>query len=311
MCRFDCVGTRRPMCKVISRFTILSMRSRFLVCVFVACSRTILTLSSARVQIWFQSPLYSLHIPWSRLEPPKLNWYKRLDQNQVRLFIKDKVEKCSELPSGITLHSMRCGGSFYRVFESPDRRLNFRELMAWCRWEDAKTCCEYLITRSITNDIDPKNLLRVNGATAIQDGCPVDMEKLCNEIVKRLQKVLSSPPACAAAAVVGPSHSLPVTTRALPAPIRAHPDSARSFPVAVSRSQRQMTLDGYVTHAVVPTARSAKEAWIQRFTGDPQVGLFQPLRSFNKHMIRADRRKFSERLTLSLAFRKYVSYEMF
>ena len=31
--------------------------------------------------------------------------------------------------------------------------------MAWCRWSDAKTCCEYLITRSISNEIDPSMLL--------------------------------------------------------------------------------------------------------------------------------------------------------
>ncbi|RLO03116.1 hypothetical protein DYB28_001868 [Aphanomyces astaci] len=36
-----------------------------------------------------------------------------------------------------------------------------------------------------------------------------------------------------------------------------------------------------------------------------------PLRSFTKEMIRADRRKYSERLTLSKAFAKYVSYDMF
>ena len=90
----------------------------------------------------------------------KINWYKNLDQKQVRIQLNEIVNSNSELPIGITLHSMRCGGAFYRVFESPERRFNFRELMAWCRWEDAKTCCEYLLTKNISNEIDPRQLLR-------------------------------------------------------------------------------------------------------------------------------------------------------
>ncbi|RHY38157.1 hypothetical protein DYB25_014190, partial [Aphanomyces astaci] len=78
---------------------------------------------------------------------------------------------------------------------------------------------------------------------------------------------------------------------------------SRAVPVAAAaKSQRQTTLDVFVSHVIVPTARSAQDAWNQWFTGDPHVGLFQPLRSFNRQMIRADRRKYSERLTLSLAF---------
>ncbi|RLO05491.1 hypothetical protein DYB28_011427 [Aphanomyces astaci] len=44
------------------------------------------------------------------------------------------------------------------------------------------------------------------------------------------------------------------------------------------------------------------DAWNQWFTGEPQLGLFQLLRSFTKEMIRADRRKYSERLTSSCAW---------
>ncbi|KAF0708270.1 hypothetical protein AaE_013279 [Aphanomyces astaci] len=222
---------------------------------------------------------------------PKLNWYKHLDQNQVRLYINDAVQKCSELPTGITLHSMRRGGSFYRVFESPERRFNFRELMAWCRWEDAKTCCEYLITRSITSEVDPRNLLRVSAATTpLTAGMDaITVQDLSNTIVKMLREAIPSVP------VVGVQDSV-----------------SRAVPVAAAaKSQRQTTLDVFVSHVIVPTARSAQDAWNQWFTGDPHVGLFQPLRSFNRQMIRADRRKYSERLTLSLAFSKYVSFEMF
>jgi integrase len=93
---------------------------------------------------------------------PRINWYKALDQNQVRALLKDVVEKNADLPIGISLHSMRRGGCHYRTFESPERKFNFRELMAWCRWADAKTCVEYLVTKELSDAIDPRNLLRIN-----------------------------------------------------------------------------------------------------------------------------------------------------
>jgi integrase len=61
----------------------------------------------------------------------KVNWYKKLEQNQVRTTLLEIVQRNSNLSTGITLHSMRRGGAFYRVFESRERRFNFRELMAW------------------------------------------------------------------------------------------------------------------------------------------------------------------------------------
>ncbi|ETV65407.1 hypothetical protein H257_17868 [Aphanomyces astaci] len=97
----------------------------------------------------------------------------------------------------------------------------------------------------------------------------MNVQDLCNAIVKSLQNNVHVLPAAVVAADVA---------RTLPPPVAA-------------KSQRQMTLDSFVSHAVVPTARSANEAWTQWFTGDPAVGLYQPLRSFNKQMIRADRRK--------------------
>ncbi|KAF0685674.1 Aste57867_22476 [Aphanomyces stellatus] len=181
---------------------------------------------------------------------------------------------------------MRRGGSFYRVFESPERRFNFRELMAWCKWEDAKTCCEYLITRSITNEIDPRNLLRVSGANHVSNQSAMNTQDLCDAIVKNLWER---------------APWLPVGGGAPVQPQRA----------LASKPQRQTTLDAFVAHTTIPTARSAKEAWDQWFTGDIAAGVFQPLRSFTKDMIRADHRKYSERLTLSIAFSKYVSFDMF
>jgi hypothetical protein len=56
---------------------------------------------------------------------------------------------------------------------------------------------------------------------------------------------------------------------------------------------------------------SAKEALDQWFIGDPDNGLFIPLKKISKEMIKQDRKKFCERRILSLAFQKYNSYEMF
>ena len=56
---------------------------------------------------------------------------------------------------------------------------------------------------------------------------------------------------------------------------------------------------------------SGKEAWIHWFNGDSSKGLFQPLKQFTKDMIRNDRRRYSERAVLALAFSKYNCYEEF
>ncbi|ETV85454.1 hypothetical protein H257_03190 [Aphanomyces astaci] len=142
-----------------------------------------------------------------------------------------------------------------------------------------------LITRNISNEIDPRNLLRVNAANYETSLNAMSMQALGDAIVKGLQGTIQFSPA------FGPVASL-APTRLAPAPA--------TKPATIPR--RQATLDSFVLYAVVPTARSAMDAWNQWYTSDPQLGLFQPLRSFTKEMIRADRRKYSERLTLSKAF---------
>ncbi|KAH9155508.1 hypothetical protein LEN26_003287 [Aphanomyces euteiches] len=86
----------------------------------------------------------------------KLDWFKPVDQKQLRLQLDILVAASPGLPYGISLHSMRRGGCYYRVFVSPERRFTFRELMAWCQWADAKTCCEYLVTRNLSDEINPR-----------------------------------------------------------------------------------------------------------------------------------------------------------
>ncbi|OQS01963.1 hypothetical protein THRCLA_21551 [Thraustotheca clavata] len=55
-----------------------------------------------------------------------LDWNRGVDQRQVLNALKITVEETPGLPLGITLHSTRRGGSYYRVFESLDRKFTFR-----------------------------------------------------------------------------------------------------------------------------------------------------------------------------------------
>ena len=89
---------------------------------------------------------------------PRVNWYKKMDQETLRKQINDICNIHSDLPLGITLHSLRRGGAFYRCAESKSARFNYRELMAWCRWEDVATCVKYLMSKSISDSIDTSNL---------------------------------------------------------------------------------------------------------------------------------------------------------
>ncbi|RHY87208.1 hypothetical protein DYB35_010530 [Aphanomyces astaci] len=168
---------------------------------------------------------------------------------------------------------------------SKERRFNFRELMAWCRWADAKTCYEYLITQSISNEIDPRNLLRTGsdanniqwqtGSVAVPVGLGFSVDDLGQALAKNLHGQ-------------GALGSLRTTT-----------------------TMRQSSIDQFVAQKSVPTARSALEAWQQWFVADPAIGLVCALKDYTKEMIRMDRKKYSERLTLGTAFSKYQTYQQF
>ncbi|RLO02112.1 hypothetical protein DYB28_013081, partial [Aphanomyces astaci] len=56
---------------------------------------------------------------------PRVDWCRALEQTTLRNLIREVVEMTPDLPIGISLHSLRRGGSFYRVFESRERRFNF------------------------------------------------------------------------------------------------------------------------------------------------------------------------------------------
>lgn len=210
------------------------------------------------------------------------NWYKKVDSLVVANQLKQIVESNGDLNTGISLHSLRRGGSFFRVFESPQRRFNFRELMAWCRWEDAKTCCEYLITRSISDSIDPTNLLRIR---QMNDFAMNLESRFINTVRENNQSIQINH-------VQSPNV---VQQSKIPKPIKS----------------KQSTLDTFVAQSAIPTASSAKEAWNQWFNPIPELGLFRSIRSFSKDMIRQNRRKYSERLTLASAFQKYTTYDSF
>ncbi|CAK4848678.1 unnamed protein product, partial [Aphanomyces euteiches] len=73
----------------------------------------------------------------------------------------------------------------------------------------------------------------------------------------------------------------------------------------------QKTMHEYLAPKAIPTARNGEEAWQQWFTPDPQNGLFIALKDFPKDSVKLDRRKYSERLTLSTAFAKFQCYDQF
>ena len=210
----------------------------------------------------------------------KVDWFKCIEQIEVRRQLHDIIESTPSLPIGITLHSMRRGGCFYRVFESPERRFNFRELMAWCRWGDAKTCCEYLVTKSLSDAIDPRMLLerRTLAGSGVQGDNASDTlsaDTIAASVVKLLQD----------------GNALSKITQ-----------------VAI---KRQTTIQEFAVPRAIPTARSGKEAWDQWFSADPKVGRYCALKDYNKEMIKVDRRKYSERLTLAVAFSKYQNFSQF
>ncbi|RLO04817.1 hypothetical protein DYB28_011323 [Aphanomyces astaci] len=210
----------------------------------------------------------------------RVDWFKPLDQNYVRRLLQDFVHASPNLPIGISLHSMRRGGCFYRVFESPERKFNFGELMAWCRSTDAKTCCEYLVTRSISDGIDPRNLLRKVNSTGhgVVHAAISTSGLTFDSIVEAVKKGMG---------IEQPKPVLP--------PAR----------------QRQLSLRECVVTKSIPTARSGRDAWDQWFTACPKSGLFWAIRDFTKDMIKCDRRKYSERQTLGAAVSKFQSIDLF
>ncbi|CAK4615073.1 unnamed protein product, partial [Aphanomyces euteiches] len=165
----------------------------------------------------------------------RVDWFKQAEQMRLRRILTNTVEATPGLPLGITLHSMRRGGAFYRVFE---RRSNFRELMAWCRWEDIKMWCEYLVTKNISDAIDPRLLLHKRSTNQFvvagdQLASTVDIEALADTIIRAILEAL-------------PTQNVKPKT-----------------PV-------QKTMHEYLAPKAIPTARNGEEAWQQWFTPDPQ-----------------------------------------
>ncbi|KAG9414390.1 hypothetical protein AC1031_013588 [Aphanomyces cochlioides] len=74
---------------------------------------------------------------------------------------------------------------------------------------------------------------------------------------------------------------------------------------------RQSTMQEQFLSKGVPTANSGKTAWDQWFTPNPKIGLHRALKDYTKDMIKTDRKKYSERHTLALAFTKYQDFDQF
>ena len=163
--------------------------------------------------------------------------------------------------------------------------------MAWCRWADAQTMCTYLITRNLSNDINPQNLLRHAKSSSIIMGANgsnspgLDYEKLSDLVVEKLGKAnLSS----------------------------AHVPNVLPHSLGNKKENyKQQNLKPFVAQKEIPTAKCAKDAWTHWFVSAPHLGLMQPLKDLPRALLSHDGKKYSERATLSLAFAKYSSYKMF
>ncbi len=206
-----------------------------------------------------------------------VDWTKHIEQNTIRSFLQNLVESNPNLNIGISLHSMRRGGAFYRVFESPHNRFNFRQLMAWCRWKDASTCCEYLITRSLSNEVDPRNLLLHSSLSVSNTSNALDPTVVAELVACKIGSLVNVAP-----------------------PARSSPEG-----------MRQTNLQSFVVMKTIPTANDAKEAWNQWYLPNPELGLFRALQDFTSEMRNVNKRRYSERQTLALAFAKYATYEEF
>ncbi|RLO13557.1 hypothetical protein DYB28_010867 [Aphanomyces astaci] len=88
-------------------------------------------------------------------------------------------------------------------------------------------------------------------------------------------------------------------------------DQKPAQPSKTTSATKQTTFDVFVVPKTIPSARSAHEAWCQWFYADVLGGRPCALNDFTKEMIKADRKKYSERVTLSLAFKKFQTYELF
>ena len=150
--------------------------------------------------------------------------------------------------------------------------------MALCRWEDPKTCSEYLVTKSLSDSIDPRNLFQLGGGTQ-------QVQHLSNDNSLDIAAIVD--------AVIS----------ALRADVLRQPTKSTAI--------RQMSMENFVVPRAIPTAKSGRDAWNQWFTIDPKGGYFCAIKDLPKEDIRRDRRKYSERLTLASAFSQYSTYDDF
>ncbi|RHY14623.1 hypothetical protein DYB36_004968 [Aphanomyces astaci] len=147
--------------------------------------------------------------------------------------------------------------------------------------------CNTEPSHRLSNEIDPRNLLRT-GATLQR------MQWTGTEVAS------------------GASGSLPFSVNELGEAVakRLQQGSGGKF-VVEPKSTKQLSMDGFVAQKTIPTALSGLQAWQHWFVADPGAGLVCALKDYNSDMIRRDRKKYSERLTLAFAFEKYQSYEQF
>ena len=246
---------------------------------------------------WFL-PLFAFDCTSGELD---IKAFTAMPQNNIKSFIENIADNNPNIPDGLTLHSFRRGGVWFRCYVSKARRFNFRELESWCRWEDVSTMCTYLCTRQMSMEIDPTHLLKPReGAVTILDD---NQQELTNTIIQQFSDAIERK---LEHTFEGYNNNLLNINQNVITP------SNVPLPVVLNR---QGTLDQFARpprQSVIPPPGRAKNIWDQWFTAIPSIGLFKPLKEINpKHLPRKEQQRYSPRRVIGLEMEKFSNYADF
>eukprot|EP00834_Sanchytrium_tribonematis_P004450 NODE_220_length_12432_cov_0.484878.p2 type:complete len:518 gc:universal NODE_220_length_12432_cov_0.484878:7970-6417(-) len=224
-------------------------------------------------------------------------------QAKIKQIIDDVTESNANIARGVSLHSFRRGGAYFRVFLSPTRRFDFNQLMAWCRWSDAKTMATYLITENISNNIDPTNLLK----TAEQMHRQPQPQFNPNEIAESVARILREHdnPNTQTKVVPGQSIAPPINTKTV----------TKTTVLQPSLQPRQTNLNSFAattTSRVVPKPpKSVDDLWDYWFNVNPAVGIFTPMKEWGTCTNRRDQKKYSNWNVIGKVMEQYTDLNSF
>jgi integrase len=88
-----------------------------------------------------------------------INRYHKQQPPLIMSLLDELADRNCSIPEYISLHSFRRGGAAFRVFDSPFKKFDYNQLMAWCRWTNIPTMLSYLVSLKISEDIETTTLL--------------------------------------------------------------------------------------------------------------------------------------------------------